>query len=254
MGKIITLHSNRGGVGKTLISVNLAIAYASLGRNVCLFDLDFRAPSLFEIFHLERPRYWMNDFLNGRCKIWDVIVDLTERYGTKGRLLLGLANPALDSIIDMTSKDKRWEMKALQILHSVKEEVGEDVEFILFDTSPGYLYSSVNAVACSDVVIVITTADMLDIGGTERITKELYRAFEKATFILVNKVLPEFQWREEDKGDVLKRFSTQFNVPILAVIPCYCDMLNSSKMKIYTLEKPGHPFSKVIYDVAKKLS
>lgn len=254
MGKIITLHSNRGGVGKTLISVNLAAAFASLGKNVCLFDLDFRAPSLFGIFDLERPRYWINDFLNDQCKIREAIVDLTQRFRTRGKLFVGLANPALDSVIDMTSKDKRWEMKALRRLHSAKDEVGEDGDFILFDTSPGFLYSSVNAVACSDIIIAITTADMLDISGTQRIIKELYEAFEKATFILGNKVMPELQWREEDKDDVLKRFSTQFSVPVLAIIPCYCDILNSSKMKIYTLEKPEHPVSKVIYEAAKKLS
>jgi len=47
---IITVHSYKGGTGKTLISANLAMIFASRGKNVCLLDLDFRAPSLFSPF------------------------------------------------------------------------------------------------------------------------------------------------------------------------------------------------------------
>jgi MinD-like ATPase involved in chromosome partitioning or flagellar assembly len=47
---IITVHSYKGGTGKTLFSVNLAISLAKRGRKVCLLDLDFRAPSLNAIF------------------------------------------------------------------------------------------------------------------------------------------------------------------------------------------------------------
>ena len=46
MGKIIAFHSYKGGTGKTLLSINLAATYAKNGKDVCLLDLDFRAPSL----------------------------------------------------------------------------------------------------------------------------------------------------------------------------------------------------------------
>ena len=55
MTKIITLHSNRGGVGKTFIAINLAMAYAKLGKKVCLIDFDFRAPRLSAIFQFQNP-------------------------------------------------------------------------------------------------------------------------------------------------------------------------------------------------------
>lgn len=38
MTKVIAFHSNRGGVGKTLIATNLAFAYSKLGKDVCLVD------------------------------------------------------------------------------------------------------------------------------------------------------------------------------------------------------------------------
>ena len=50
MGKIIAVHSYKGGTGKTSLSVNLAATYARRGKKVCLMDLDFRAPSLHALF------------------------------------------------------------------------------------------------------------------------------------------------------------------------------------------------------------
>ena len=137
MTKVIAIHSNRGGVGKTLIAVNLAMAYAKLGGKVCLIDLDFRAPSLSRTLE-ENPSFWTNDFFDDRVKIWDALVDVTRKYGVDGRLLVGLADPSLDSIRNMTYKDRRWEMKALRKLVSLRSELADKgIEYVIFDTSPG---------------------------------------------------------------------------------------------------------------------
>ena len=93
MGKIMALHSYKGGTGKTLLSVNLAAMYATKGENVCLLDLDFRAPSLHAIFKTNCTEYWVNDYLNGACEIEKVLIDFTRKYTRKGKFLVGLANP-----------------------------------------------------------------------------------------------------------------------------------------------------------------
>jgi len=250
MSRIVAVHSSRGGVGKTLIAVNLAAAYAKRGRNVFLVDLDFRAPSLFTIFGLERPDFWINDFLNERCKLEDAMTDTTRKYEMRGRLLVGFADPSLDSVRDMASKDRRWEMETLRKLLSMKRL--DDVDRIIFDTSPGVLYSSVNAVACSDSVIVVATADALDLSSTGRMIKELYRAFGKKTYVFLNKIQPEYRWEELDRGG-LSRFSAELPAPILMTAPCYCDMLNASRMDIYALKRPEHPFSRKIYEITEKI-
>ena len=78
MGKIIALHSYKGGTGKTLLSVNLAATNVRKGKNVCLLDLDFRAPSLHAVFKASNSEYWLNDYLNGVCEIDKVLVDVTH--------------------------------------------------------------------------------------------------------------------------------------------------------------------------------
>lgn len=254
MTMMIAIHSNRGGVGKTVIAINMAIAYANLGKNVCLIDLDFRAPGLSKTLQLHHPTLWMNDFLNGRAELGDVLADVTSRYDTAGKLLVGLADTSISSIRDMASKNKNWEMNALRKLLSIKRELTENsVDYVIFDTSPGMLYASVNAVACSDVVVIVTTADRLATQEAQWMINELYEAFEKKTYVFINKATPAYQYNESESSTILEELTPLFSTPILSVVPCYCDLLNS-RMMIYTHELPEHPFSKAITDAATKLS
>ena len=85
MSKIIAVHSYKGGTGKTLLSVNLAATFAKLGKKICLFDLDFRAPSLFSVLKVENAECWLNDYLNGACEINKVLVDLSSRIQGSGK-------------------------------------------------------------------------------------------------------------------------------------------------------------------------
>lgn len=244
--KSLTIHSSRGGTGKSLISVNTAAVLVSRGKNVCLVDLDFRAPSLHVIFKTT-PEYWINDFLNRECEIENVLVDLSKLFDNKGKFLIGLADPSMLAIRDIATKDRRWEMKALQRLLSLRDQLANmKIDYLIFDTSPGIQYSSVNAVVTSDYVIVVTTMDALDIQGTRLMIEELYKSFEKKTGILFNKVpvplgLP---LSEVDKGKLAKQLQEAFNLPIVEMIPCYCDVLHTSRTVIFALEKPDHPFTK----------
>ena len=85
MGEIIALHSYKGGTGKTLLSVNLAATYAKQGKDICLLDLDFRAPSLPAIFRVNDSEFWLNDYLNGACEIKRVLIDLANPHDGNGK-------------------------------------------------------------------------------------------------------------------------------------------------------------------------
>src|SRR5271169_3000706 len=192
MSKIIAVHSYKGGTGKTLLSVNLAATFAKAGKKVCIFDLDFRAPSLFSILKAENSEVWFNDYLNDtNCDITKVIVDLSSKIPGNGKFFAGLANPSTDAIRDMSSKDRKWEMRALGRLLALREKLIKDQEFdyLFLDTSPGLQYSSINAIVAADFVVVATTGDRSDVDGTKRMLKELYNLFEKKTGLVLNKVL-----------------------------------------------------------------
>jgi len=249
---IITVHSYKGGTGKTLLSVNLATIYASRGKRVCLLDLDFRAPSLCSIFKSDK-KYWVNDYLNSVCEINGVLTDCSPKYITKGRLFVGLANPSTLAIREMSSKDRKWEMRALGLLLSLKTSLLNDVHFdyVILDTSPGLQYSSVNAIVSADFVLVVTSVDKSDVEGTQRMIRDLYELFEKKTGIIINKVPSEFLSSKTWKRNPIKLETHQ--LPIIGAVPCSCDVLRAGGKYLFAFEKTDHPFTKTLQRIATKI-
>ena len=253
MGRMIAVHSYKGGTGKTLLSINLAATFAKRGKKVCLFDLDFRAPSLATILKVEKPEYWMNDYLNGTCDIEKVLLDFSDRIKSKDTLYVAPANPATEAIRDMSAKDRKWEMKALGRLLALRNSLltGNDFDYLIFDTSPGLHYSSINAIVSADLVIVATTFDRSDVDGTRRMLRELYDLFEKKTEVVLNKVLDVSS--KSRKDEVQTKIKDVYQVPLLGMIPCFCDILKAEGNTIFAEDKPDHPFTKILGEMAKEI-
>jgi septum site-determining protein MinD len=253
LGKIIAVHSYKGGTGKTLLSVNMAAAFTKNGKNVCLFDLDFRAPSLATLLKVGKADYWLNDYLNGTCEIDKVLVDLSDRVHNKGKLFVGLANPATEAIRDMSAKDRKWEMRALGRLLALRNSLLDErhFDYVILDTSPGLQYSSINAIVSADLVLVATTFDRSDVDGTRRMLRELYDLFEKKTEIILNKVF-DISSRSH-KEEVQTKIKDVYQAPLLGVIPCFCDVLKAEGGIIFAEEKPDHPFTKILNEMANEI-
>ena len=243
---IITFHSYKGGTGKTLLSVNLAATLANSGKKTCLLDLDFSAPSLHSVFKTVETEYWLNDYLNRVCEIDSVLRDCSSGCVANGQLFVGLANPSSEAIRDIASKDRKWEMEALGRLLSLKNSLLEKLNFdyVIFDTSPGLKYSSINAVASADVVLVVTTLDKSDMKGTQRMIQDLYELFERKTAVVFNKVPFDFLPLEnlERKIELLQK-------PVVAAIPCSCDILAAEEYFLAS-KKPNHVFTKTLQKIA----
>jgi septum site-determining protein MinD len=253
MSKIIAVHSYKGGTGKTLLAINLAVTFAKRGKKVCLFDLDFRAPSLFSVLKVENAECWLNDYLNGTCDINKVLIDLSSRIQGNGKFFIGLANPATEAIRDMSAKDRKWEMRALGRLLSLRNTLLNDQEFdyLIFDTSPGLQYSSINAIVTADYVVVATTSDRSDVDGTRRMLRELYNLFEKKTGLVLNKVLDSASKSKRD--EMYNKVRTIYQVPLLGLVPCFCEILRAEGNLIFVQDKPDHPFTKILDEMAKKI-
>ena len=250
---IIALHSYKGGTGKTLLSVNLAILFAKMGKKVCLLDLDLRAPSIHSVFK-NGTEYWVNDYLSKACKIEKVLSDCTSNDMAKGKLLVGLANPSTEAIRDMESKDRKWEMEALGRLFSLRTSLLNEMhlDYVFFDTSPGLQYSAINAIVSADIVLVVMSQDKSDVEGTRRMMRDLYELFEKKTGIILNKVPFEHFSAVTQKNNSIKLATYQ--LPIVGVIPCSCDILAAEGKCLFASEKPKHPFTKTLQKIAANLA
>ncbi len=253
MSKIIAVHSYKGGTGKTLFSVNLAATFAKFGKKVCVFDLDFRAPSLFAILKTPNADFWFNDYLNNSCEINKTLINLSSRIPGDGKFYACLANPSTEAIRDMSSKDRKWEMRALGRLLALRESLIKEQKFdyLFFDTSPGLQYSSINAIVAADFVVVATTGDRSDVDGTKRMLVELYNLFEKKTGLVLNKVLdPSITAK---KAEMQARIKTDYQVPLLGMVPCFCEILRAEGNLIFVQDKPDHPFTKILAGMATKI-
>ena len=253
MGKVVTLHSYKGGTGKTLFAINLAATFAKQGKKVCLFDLDFRAPSIFSLLKLSKPEFWLNDYLNNSCEIDKVIIDASSRISGNGKFFIGPACPETEAIRAMSSKNRKWEMRALgkllHLRHTLLNEKGFD--YLIFDSSPGLQYSSINAIVTADLVVVVTTGDESDVDGTTRMLRELYNLFSMKTVIVINKVLDyNSQATQEELDNRIKKI---YQVPSLGIVPCFCDVLRSKGSFIFVERMPEHPFSKLLNEMTKKI-
>jgi len=257
--KAISIHSSRGGTGKTVIASNLAMIMAGKGMNVALLDLDFRAPSLSMVFSkaIESPvRFWLNDFLNGECKEEQVMIDVSKIYDLEGKLLIGLSNPSIEAIRNIMGKSSSWEVTAVKKLFSLLSSLfnNMNVDCCLLDTSPGVQYSSINSAVSSDLTIVVTTLDSLDLKGSENMLLDLYDALERKTVVLVNKYSPESRVLKGKRSEsVASSVEGILKHSVIGMIPCFCDVLQQERASIMAVEDPKHPFVKSLEEVAEKL-
>ncbi len=250
---IVAVHSYKGGTGKTLLSVNLAATFAKQGKNVCLIDLDFRAPSVYSILKAEDATSWFNDYLNNGCEINKSLIDLSNNIPGTGKFFVGLANPSTQAIRDMGTKDREWEMKALVRLLALRRTLIDSgaFDYIVFDTSPGLQYSSINAIVAADLMIVATTGDQSDVEGTRRMLRGLYKLFEKKTGMIINKTVSE----SFSAASWNMRFtnSERLYPSIVGILPCFCDILKAEGKSLYTIENPNHPFTLMLQEIAKNI-
>ena len=209
---VMSVHSYRGGTGKTLLSTNLAASYAR-NEKVCLVDYDLRAPSLHSLFKIDMPDWWINDYLNGDCEITEAITEVLPN------LYVGMANPDAEAIREMMGKGRSWETQALSKTIQMREVLEQEgFGKIIFDTAPGLAYSSINAVVGSDLVAIVMRMDALDILGTQEMVKGVYELLEKPTHFVVNMVLPE---QVESHGSLLQ---STFGDKTAAYLPCLCEV------------------------------
>jgi septum site-determining protein MinD len=254
MGKTFAFHSYKGGTGKTSLVVNLGAIYAKQGLNVCMLDFDFRAPSLNVLFK-GRPEFWLNDYLEDKCGIIDTLVDQSDRFKLPGNLWVGFANPSLEALKDIMSKDRKWEVKALTKTLAGKKEILEEkeIDYLIYDTSPGAQYSSINALAGADLVSLVMKADEFDLEGTKELAKGVYEALGRKSGIVLNKIPLEQVAAAGGKEKFGRQIEAEVGLPLVGMIPCMCELMAFGGKSIYAIDKPDHTFTRSVGEIAETL-
>ena len=226
---VIRVSSQKGGVGKTTIAVNLSVALSELGYKVLLIDSDMTNPSITYYLGLRKPNIGLRDVMTGKVELEKAEV----LYSPTGMRIL----PE-----DPTSEFKP-EVK-LDYFNSLAEQLNkEDLNFVIFDTSPGIMAEGF--LYYYDEALLVSTPELPAIGSAIR----LARVFDKDN-VKHNLVINRFNDDIEIK-DVKEAYGKN-PVAILPEDPIVRESL-AKQIPVYIADKKA-PFSNGIYDLVKYYS
>jgi flagellar biosynthesis protein FlhG len=171
--RVIAVTSGKGGVGKTTVSINLALALAQSGRQAMLMDADLGLANVDVMLGL-KPARNLADVVAGQCGLEDIIVD-----GPQGVRVL----PGASGLRNMAALSER-EQAGLIYAFSAIEPLPQA---LIVDTPAGITDVSVNFCAAAQEVIVVVCNEPASLADAYAMIKVLNQDTGRDRFrILVN--------------------------------------------------------------------
>lgn len=257
MAKIVSVHSFRGGTGKSNLTANLATVMALHGQRIGIVDTDIQSPGIHVIFGLneENMHRSLNDYLWGRCGIKDTAYDVGH--------VLKVEQEETSKVVDGGSLHLiPSSIKPGEISRVLREgyDVGrlndgfEDIinslnlDYLLIDTHPGLNEETLLSIAISDVLVVILRPDHQDFQGTA-VTVDVARKLEVSKMLLViNKVLSSY-----DFNALQSQIETTYNTSVAGIVPLCEEMVHLASNGIFCLRYSDHPISQTIREIAEQI-
>lgn len=252
--KIISVHSFRGGTGKSNTTANLAAIFASDGKRVGVIDTDIQSPGIHVLFGVNEDdiQYSLNDYLWGKCEIKQTAVDVTAALN--GNPDNRLRIPAGGQIYLIPSS-----IKVGEIARVLREgyDVGLlndgfqnlvtqlNLDILLIDTHPGLNEETLLSIAISDALAIIMRPDQQDYQGTG-VTVEVARKLDVPNMVLIVNKTPT----SLDFNEVRERVAATYNCTVGAVLPHSDEMMTLASAGVFVLRYPDHPISQMLRRVA----
>ncbi len=202
-GKVITITSGKGGVGKTTTTANLGIALASLGQKVVCIDSDIGLRNLDVVMGLEnRIVYDLVDAVEQRCRLSQAMIR-DKRFET------------LYLIPAAQTRDKTAISPSDMV--QLCDQLRPDLDWIIIDSPAGIERGFRNALAPADQVIVITNPEVSAVRDADRIIG-LVEAEEKGPAkLIINRINLSMVKRGDmlSAPDVVELLA----VPLIGIVP-----------------------------------
>lgn len=174
--RIITVASGKGGVGKTNLSVNLAIAYAKIGKKVIVMDADLGLANVNIMLNVI-PKYNLYHVIRKQKTMREIMID-TE-FGIQ--ILAGASG--FSKIANLSEEERQNFITELYTL--------SNADIIIIDTSAGVSSNVLSFIAAADDAIIITTPEPTAITDAYGIIKIIATEVENLNInlkLVVNRV------------------------------------------------------------------
>lgn len=249
MSKIISVHSFRGGTGKSNSTANLATILADKGMRVGVIDTDIQSPGIHILFGMEEDdmKHSLNDYLWGKCEIQDCAHDVTDKLDRPvgGKIFLIPSSIKAGEIARVLREG--YDVGLLNDgFHDLVEVLNLDV--LIIDTHPGLNEETLLSIAISDALAIIMRPDQQDYQGTG-VTVEVARKLDVPRMVLIVNKMPSIH----DPADVKKRVEQTYSCEVAAVLPHSDEMMALASAGIFALKYPDHPITKLYQQVAETL-
>ena len=172
--KVITITSGKGGVGKTNITINLAIALSELGYRVVILDADFGLANIDVLFGII-PEFTLVDVIKNRKNILQILCD-----GPKDIKFIS-GGSGVEELIKMEKPELERFVANISLLDKTSD-------IILIDTGAGLSDNVMSLVMAADEVVLVTTPEPTSITDAYALIKMISnRDKEKNIKVIINR-------------------------------------------------------------------
>jgi len=237
-GRVFTITSGKGGVGKTTLVANLGVALGMQGQRVVVLDADVGLRNLDVMLGLEnRIVYDLVDVIEGRCRLRQALV----RDKRLSELFLLPAAQTRDK-----SAVKPDDM--VRICESLRERH----DFILVDSPAGIEQGFRYAVAPADEILIVTNPEVAAVRDADRVIGLLEAEEQGPARLIINRVRPDMVRRGEmlDIADVVELLA----VNLIGIVPEESGILiAANRGRPIAFSSDGSLAGRAFHNIARRL-
>lgn len=180
--QVIAVTGGKGGVGKSNVSINLAINLAEMGRRVMLLDADLGLANIDVLLGITSKRN-IADVISGECSLRDILVD-----GPKGIKVVP-ASSGTQKMVSLNHLEHAGLINAFS-------ELSQDLDVLIIDTAAGISDGVVSFLRASQEIIVVVCDEPTSITDSYALIKLLNRDYGMYRFrVLANMVKTQEEGR-----------------------------------------------------------
>lgn len=194
----VAIASGKGGVGKTLITINAGRIIYKTGKRVLILDGDLGLSNVHIMLGITPPKNLYHFFM-GEASIEEVVVPIEEGFAFIS------SGSGVRELVNMPPAQLR------NLIFRLQEYAEKNYDFVIFDTPPGIHSDTIAIVASSEIPLVITTPEPTAIADAYGLIKVLNQQEKvKEFYLITNKVSSEEEGRKvyESIKTVCERFTS----------------------------------------------
>lgn len=241
--RVITVTSGKGGVGKTNIVGNLAIAIQQLGKRVLILDGDLGLANIDIIFGLN-PAFNIKHVISGEKDLCDVIVK-----GPEGVLII----PAGSGVADLVHLTQGQKLNLLSEFDSLEQ----DIDIFLIDTGAGISSNIIYFNIAADDRVVVATPEPTSITDAYALIKVMFTKHGTKTFkLLVNMAAHAAEARSvyNNLSNAVARFLQGISLEYVGFIPRDANLEKSVRKQQPVIKlNPDSSSSKKFVELGRRL-